>query len=97
MTSQTSELKSLVSGLLLSQEVLIEMLVRNDAIGYHQTRAALQAALAALREPPAPPLAAIWPLERALTLLDDLHRPLGSGERPHAVDWKAELQRIQGD
>ncbi|WP_162915141.1 hypothetical protein [Desertibaculum subflavum] len=88
-----SELKSLLSGLLLSQQVMIEMLVRNDAIGYHQARAALDDALGALRKPPA----ALRPLERALALLDDLHRPLGSGERPHAADWKAELTRIQGD
>lgn len=97
MTSQVSELKSLISGLLLSQQVMIEMLVRNDAIGYHQARAALDDALGALRKPPSAPAAALRPLERALALLDDLHRPLGSGERPHAADWKAELTRIQGD
>lgn len=97
MTSQVGELKSLVSGLLLSQQVLVEMLVRNDVIGYPQARSALENALVALRKPPAAASAAIRPLERALAILDDLHRPLGSGERPHAVDWKAELNRIQGD
>lgn len=97
VTSQISELKSLVSGLLLSQQVLIEMLVRNDAIGYHQARAALDDALGILRKSPSAPLAALRPLERALGLLDELHRPLGVGERPRAVDWRAELQRIQGD
>lgn len=87
--------QALLQGLLLSQQVLIEALVRSDAIGYPRARAALNEALTALGRPPSAPAEILRPLQSALELLDQLHRPLGPGERPATVDWHAELKRIQ--
>lgn len=87
--------QALLQGLLLSQQVLIEALVRTDAIGYPQARTALNEALTELGRQPSAPAEAMRPLRAALELLDQLHRPLGPKERPKTVDWRAELKRLQ--
>jgi hypothetical protein len=95
--SEIQNAKALVAGLLLSQQVLVEALVRQDAIGYHQLRETLAAAVEALE-----PLAASTPgagvaLAAMLDVLDEQHRPLGPDERPHAVDWGERLQALLQD
>lgn len=85
-------LTDVVSGLLLTQKVLLEAMIRADAINYHQAKEALEGVLAAL-EQNGGSAAAKYPAQELLRLIDDLHRPLGTGEKPKPVDWAAELTR----
>lgn len=90
----SDEAKALIAGLILSQQVLLEALVRQDAIGYHQVRKTLDDAAQAIG-----PLAEDKPeaglaLRTMLDVLDDQHRPLGPEEKPHAVDWAARLRAL---
>ena len=85
-------LADVVSGLLLTQKVVLEALIRADAVSYHQAKESLDGVLAAL-EQNGGSAAAKYPAEELLRLIDTLHRPLGAGEKPQPVDWAAELSR----
>jgi len=85
-------LADVVSGLLLTQKVVLEALIRTDAVSYHQAKDALDGVLTAL-EQNGGSAAAKYPAEELLRLIDEIHRPLGAGEKPKAVDWAAELSR----
>jgi len=85
-------LADVVSGLLLTQKVVLEAMIRADAVSYHQAREALGAALAAL-ERNGGSAAAKHPAAELLRMIDEIHRPLGPGETPKPVDWAVELAR----
>jgi hypothetical protein len=67
-------------------------MIRADAVNYHQARQALEGVLTALDQNGGS-TAAKHPAQELLRLIDDLHRPLGAGEKPKPVDWAAELAR----
>lgn len=79
--------ESELQGLLLGQHVLVEALVRHDAIGYHQLRQTLQEALAALAASTEVDEGALRPLRQLLESLDSRHRPVPPGEGRPPTDW----------
>ena len=87
------ELRSLVSGLMLSQQVLLEALLRHDAIGYHQLRETLADALAALESAGDVDAQALRPLHLQLELMDATHQPRRPEEKRPVLDWQDVLRR----
>jgi hypothetical protein len=95
MTELTQhETKALLSGVILLQQAMIEGLVRHDTIGYPQTRETLEEAIKALEEGEVVDEKVFLPLRETIAMLDDLHRPLELGERPHPVNWPDQLRRL---
>lgn len=90
----SDEAKALIAGLILSQQVLLEALVRQDAIGYHQVRTTLDDAMQAIEPVAGERPGAGLALRTMLDVLDDQHRPLGPEEKPHAVDWAERLRAL---
>ncbi len=85
------EIVSLLRGLLLSQEVIVEALLSHDTIGFHQLKQSLEEALTALEatEQKIDP-AALVPLERLLSLVERLHGPRAPGQTREKANWVAE-------
>jgi|GEM_PF-4892455 len=87
MTDQPSETAVSAAGLMLAQQVLLEALVRHDAVGYHQLRETMQQALEQLQARGETPAAVLQPLQQMLAALDRQHRPRDPGEPRTALDW----------
>ena len=94
MTETTDpELRSLISGLMLSQQVLLEALLRHDAIGYHQLRETFADALANLETSEVAKEVALRPLRQQLELMNAMHQPVRLDEKRPSVNWQDVLQR----
>lgn len=85
--------RTLLAGVVLLQQVILELLIRQDAVGYPQAREFLASVENRLAQGAglAPDL--LRPLRSAIDVMDELHRPLGPGERPRAPDWLDHLRR----
>jgi len=87
MTERPDDKAVSTAGLLLAQQVVLEALVRHDAIGYHQLHETLQQALQQLQARGEVPPSVLAPLQQVLAALDRQHRPRPAGEPPEAIDW----------
>lgn len=85
--------RPLLAGVVLLQQMILELLIRQDSIGYHQAREFLAQAAAAFDRTRGVPPETLKPLRAAIDMLDDLHRPLGPDEQPHAPNWLDQLRR----
>ena len=90
--STNAELRSLISGLMLSQQVLLEALLNHDAIGYHQLRETLSQALTGLEKSEADAVA-LRPLRQQLELMDAVHQPSAPGDKRPVMNWQDVLDR----
>jgi hypothetical protein len=93
--SETNDqaIRPLLAGVVLLQQIILELLIRQDAIGYHQAREFLVSAAGVFEQARGIPAEAVKPLRAAIDMLDDLHRPLPAGEHPHAPNWLDQLRR----
>lgn len=91
------ELQAEIAGLLLAQYVLLEALVRHDALPYHQVRETLSDALGTLTATGEVGEPVLRPLHRLLDTLDQTHKPatLKAG-RPH-LDWLQVFERCSAE
>lgn len=82
-----SEVHAQLAGVLPAQYVLLEALVRHDAIGYHQLRETLADALETLTASGRASRPTLQPLRRLLASLDELHKPADPTESRPRLDW----------
>lgn len=75
-----------IDGLALTQSILIEALLRYDAIGYHQLKDTLAEALGALAASGRVAEPSLRPLRRLLERLELTHGPLDRGARRQRFD-----------
>lgn len=91
---ETQNVRALIAGILIAQKALVELLIRSDALSFHQARDTLQGALTSLKSSEEDIDAVTFrPMEDLLRFIDDVHRPLDVGQKPEAANWPAELAR----
>lgn len=91
---EMQDTRALVSGIMFAQKALIELLIRSDALSYHQARDTLQSVLTALKDSEEEVDArTLRPVEDLLRFVSDVHRPLEVGQKPEAANWPKELAR----
>lgn len=83
----------LLAGVVLLQQIILELLIRQDAVGYPQAREFLAGVAGRLDQTPGLPPDLLRPLRAAIDLIDEAHRPREPNERPHAPDWVDQLRR----
>ncbi len=83
-----TDLETRLTGIVLAQQVLVEALVRHDAIAYHQMRETMAQALATLESAEGVNDAVLAPLRGQLALLDAAHQPVEPGAAPRVRDWR---------
>jgi hypothetical protein len=93
---KVAQLEALISGLLVVQQVTLNALIRNNAIGYPQLREALKEALEQVEKPGVVAhAAAVTPLRKALHSIDILNAPHGRDAPTTAPDWSRAMRDAQ--
>ena len=93
---KVQHLEALISGLLVMQQVTLDALIRQNAIGYHQVRQALSEALAQIEKPGvAAHPSAVAPLKKMLHSIDILHAPHKREAPTTAPDWSRAMRDAQ--
>ena len=98
MMDRTKEqrLETLLAGMLVAQQVVLDALIREGAIGYHQLRETLLDAESQLSARGNEDAAlAIEPLRKVLHAIDTLHAPHSKESATPARDWKRSLRDAQ--
>ena len=80
--------EALLMGLMASQQVVLDALIRDSAIGYHQVREALENAVVQLEaaEPEVDPIC-LLPFTKLLASINALHAPHPPGAETRSPDW----------
>lgn len=94
--TKVAQLEALISGLLVVHQVTLNALIRQNVIGYHQVREALNEALAQVeKEGVAAHPSAVVPLRKLLHSIEILHAPHPRGVAAPAPDWSRALRDAQ--